>query len=110
MGVFGNFGISDGKPNPIRWSAILGIGGSSPISGRKHDTFGIGYYYLGYSDDFKDVAQVITPVRDERGLELFYNVGVTPWCHITPDLQIITPTLRHAETSLVLGLRMKIDF
>ena len=61
------------------------------------------YYYLGYSDDFKDVARLIAPVRDERGLELFYNVGVTPWCHITPDLQVITPTLGLAETSVVLG-------
>jgi porin len=49
-------------------------------------------------------------VRDERGLELFYNVGVTPWCHITPDLQVITPTLELAKTSVVLGLRTKIDF
>jgi porin len=49
-------------------------------------------------------------VRDERGLELFYNVGVTPWCHITPDLQVITPTLGLAKTSVVLGLRTKIDF
>jgi inactivated superfamily I helicase len=32
-------------------------------------------------------------VRDERGLELFYNVGLTPWLHITPDLQVITPIL-----------------
>jgi porin len=110
LGVFGNFGISDGKPNPIEWSAIFGIAGSSPIPGRKHDTFGIGYYYLGYSDDFEDDAQLITPVRDERGLELFYNVGVTPWCHITPDLQLITPTREVAETSVVLGLRAKIDF
>jgi len=53
---------------PIRWSAVFGIGGTSPISGRKHDTFGLAYYYLGFSDDFKDVARVITPVRDERGL------------------------------------------
>ena len=95
---------------PIRWSAVFGIGGTSPISGRKHDTFGLAYYYLGFSDDFKDVARVITPVRDERGLELFYNVGVTPWLHITPDLQVITPILGRAETSVVLGLRMKIDF
>jgi porin len=109
-GVFGNFGISDGKPNPIRLSAIFGIGGASPISGRKHDTFGLAYYYLGFSDDFKDVARVVTPVRDERGLELFYNVGLTPWLHITPDLQVITPILGAAETSVVLGLRMKIDF
>jgi porin len=109
-GVFGNFGISDGKPNPIQWSAIFGVAGSSPIPGREHDTFGLAYYYLGLSDDFKDVARAITPVRDERGLELFYNVGVTPWLHITPDLQVVTPILGGAKTSLVLGLRTKIDF
>ena len=109
-GVFGNFGVSDGKPNPIKWDAIVGIGGSSPIPGRKRDTFGAGYFYLGYSDDFKNVARLVVPVRDERGLELFYNAAVTPWCHMTADLQVVTPTLSHAGTSVVLGLRTKIDF
>ena len=83
---------------------------SSPIPGRKQDTFGLAGYYLGFSGDFKDVARVITPVRDEGGLELFYNAAVTPWCHLTTDVQVITPALGHAKTSLVLGLRMKIDF
>jgi porin len=109
-GVFGNAGISDGKPNPIHWSTIFGIGGSSPLASRKLDTFGAAYYYLGFSDGFKNVAGLITPVRDERGLELFYNVGVTPWCHVTADLQVITPILGRADISLVLGLRAKIDF
>jgi porin len=109
-GFFGNFGLSDGKPNPIKWDAIVGIGGCSPIPGRKRDTFGAGYFYLGYSDDFKNVARLVVPVRDERGLELFYNAAVTPWCHMTADLQVITPTLSHAGTSVVLGLRTKIDF
>ena len=109
-GVFANAGISDGEPNPIKWSAIFGIGGSSPIRTRKLDYFGVAYYYLGFSDSFKNVAQVITPVRNERGVELFYNVGLTPWLHVTMDLQIITPLLGHAHTALVPGLRVKIDF
>ena len=110
-GVFGNFGISDGEPNPIHWSAILGVAGSSPIPSRTRDTFGMAYYYLGFSDDFKDVAQsLLTPVRDEHGLELFYDVAVTPWFHITPDLQIITPILDEADTAIVFGVRAKIDF
>ena len=110
-GVFGNAGISDGKPNPIQWSAIVGIGGSSPIPSRKLDTFGIAYYYLGFERRLQErSSEPIVPVRDERGVELFYNVGVTPWCHVTADLQVITPILERAETSLVLGLRAKIDF
>jgi porin len=109
-GVAGGAGISDGRPNPIQWTAVLGVGGSSPIHSRKLDTFGLAYYYLRLSSSFKDAVRGIVPVRDERGLELFYNVGVTPWCHLTTDVQVITPTLGFAETSLVLGLRLKIDF
>jgi porin len=109
-GVFGNVGISDGKPNPIHWSAIFGIGGSSPIPNRKLDTFGIAYYYLGFSDSFKNLAPPFAPLRDEHGIELFYNVAVTPWFHVTADLQVITPLLQPVHTSLVLGLRSKIDF
>lgn len=63
-----------------------------------------------FDDDFKNVARVVAAVRDERGLELFYNVGVTPWCHVTADMQVVTPILEAARTSLVLGLRAKIDF
>ena len=96
-GVFGDVGISDGKPNPIHWSAILGIGGSSPICSRKLDTFGIAYYYMGLSDCFKNDVRPFVPVRDERGVELFYNVGVTPWCHVTADMQVITPILESAR-------------
>jgi porin len=110
LGVFGNAGISDGKPNPIRWSAIAGVGGSSPLPHRKLDTFGVAYYYLGFDSEFKNLAGLIGPVRDERGVELFYNVGVTPWCHITTDLQVITPIMERTQTSLVLGLRAKLDF
>ena len=68
------------------------------------------YYYLGFSEGLKNIAPPIVPLRDERGLELFYNVGVTPWCHVTTDLQVITPILGRVDTSLVLGLRAKIDF
>jgi len=109
-GVFGNVGISDGKPNPIHWSGIIGIGGNSPIPKRKSDTFGIAYYYLGLSDEFKSVVQPVVPLRDEHGLELFYNLAVAPWFHVTADLQVITPLLQPVDTSLVLGLRSKIDF
>jgi porin len=107
-GVFGNVGISDGEPNPIHWSAIFGFGGSSPIPNRKLDTFGIAYYYMGFSESFKNLASPF--LRDERGLELFYNVAVTPWFHVTADLQVITPLLQRVHNSLVIGLRSKIDF
>jgi porin len=103
-------GISGGDPNPIEWSLIYGIGGGSPLPDRPLDAFGVAYYYLAVSDNLKNLVRPILPLRDEHGLELFYKVGVTPWCQVTADMQVITPILERAETSLVLGFRARIDF
>ncbi|MBN9521576.1 carbohydrate porin [bacterium] len=109
-GVFGNLSLSDGNPNPIRWASSIGVGGSSPFACRKLDTFGIGYFYIGASDALKNFAPRLLPLRDEHGVELFYNAAVTPWFHLTPDFQVITPVRDRAETSVNVGIRGKIDF
>jgi porin len=109
-GAFGNIGISDGNPNPIRWAANIGIGGASPIRSRELDSFGLGYYYIGVSDTMKGLAAGVLPVRDEHGLELFYNIGFTQWCHVTPDLQVISPFRDRVSTSVNFCVRMKLDF
>ena len=109
-GVFGNLGVADNNPSPIGWFASTGISGASPIASRSRDTFGIGYFFLGVSTDLKDLAPILLPLRDEHGVELYYNVQVTPWCQITPDLQVISPSRERADTSLLVGLRAKIDF
>lgn len=109
-GLFGSAGISDGNPNPIRYSTAIGLGGSSPWASRPLDSFGVGYFYVGISEDLKRFAPRLFPLRDEHGVELFYNLGVTPWFHVTPDLQVVTPPRDRAEAALVFGLRAKIDF
>jgi porin len=109
-GVFGNLGIADGNPSPIRWAANIGVGGASPLRCRKLDTFGVGYYYVGISDSLRTFAPRLVPLGDEQGVELFYNIGLTPWCHVTPDLQVVIPTRERVDTSLVFGVRAKIDF
>lgn len=109
-GVFGNLGIADTSPSPIRWFASAGFSGASPIPSRKLDSFGVGYFYLGVNETLKSAAPRLLPLRDEHGVEAYYNVAVTPWCQITPDLQVITPFRDRATTSLLFGLRAKIDF
>jgi porin len=109
-GVFGNFGIADDNPSPVQWFASAGISGASPIANRKADTFGVAYFYLGVSQSLKDLAPNQLPVRDEHGLELYYNFAITPWCQITPDLQVITPFRDQLDTSLLFGLRATTEF
>ena len=45
FGLFGQFGISDGNPSRLYWSALVGIGGTGLVPGRSRDNWGIGYYY-----------------------------------------------------------------
>ena len=107
-GIFGQFGISDGNPNPIRFVANGGIAGRSLIPGRVLDTFGVGYFYVGLSSEFESLLRPVLPQRDETGVELFYNVAITPWCRLTGDLQVARPSTRAFDTVLILGLRLQI--
>lgn len=109
-GVFGQFGISDGNPNPVRFVANGGVGGRSMIPRRQLDTFGIGYFYLGLSDNFKTTTQPFKPQRDEYGVELFYNVAVTPWARLTTDLQIARPSTVGLGTVIMPGIRFQLLF
>jgi porin len=62
------------------------------------------------SDSLKNLAPILLPLKDEQGVELYYNVAVTPWCQVTPDLQVIAPFRDKVDASLLFGLRAKIEF
>jgi porin len=105
-GVFGRAGLADDRNNPVAWFLSLGVGGDSPISGRKNDTFGAGWYYSGTSDEIGPVLNNLAGgVGDGQGIELFYNYQVTPSFHLTPDMQIIMPARQQIDTAILLGLR-----
>jgi len=103
----GDFGLTDGDPNPIRWFANLSLVGSSPFKDRENDTVGIGYYHLGISDL---PALKTLGFGAEDGVELFYNVAVTPWFHVTPDLQILNPSQHSNPTTILVGIRARMSF
>ncbi|RJG40620.1 carbohydrate porin [Mesorhizobium sp. DCY119] len=110
-GVFGQFGISDGNPNPIEWSALLGVGGTSFIPGRNLDRWGVGYFRYSLSSDLRDGLKTIAlDLRDEQGIEAFYNLAVTPWFSVTGDLQVVQPVISAVSTEVTASLRTKIRF
>ena len=51
----------------------------------------------------------IQTIRDEAGLEAFYDYQLTPWCHVGADLQVIRPGLGES-TAVIPGLRAVIRF
>jgi porin len=117
-GMFTNIGVADNDPSPIRFSASCGLGGSSPLVSRPLDTFGIGYSYAAPSSGFLNLDPQLLPLRADQAVELYYNIAVTPWLRLTPDLQILIPGPLQTQppdvspigTAVICGVRAKIVF
>ena len=73
------------------------------------DNWGIGYYYDAPSSDLKDSLSPLMTIRDEQGMEIFYNFAVTPWFTVGWDLQVINPCLGE-DTAVFAGLRSVVRF
>jgi porin len=118
VGIFGRFGVSDGNPNPMHFFVSFGVGGKGIIPGRPLDRFGIGYYYMDVSNPkFTGPFATRELLRDEYGFEAFYNVAITPWLQLTPDIQVIRPAQKRVaangksiDTASVLGFRLQMIF
>ncbi len=92
-GFFGEFGFSDSNPTPQQWAGYFGLGGTAPLPGRAGDRWGVGFFRNSLSDDLVSGLSPQLELRDEQGLEVFYNIAVTPWFHVTPDIQVVRPFL-----------------
>lgn len=108
-GLFGRFGVAPTEANLFHTFYSIGLGGKGTIPKRDDDTWGVGYYY-GHVDN--NLSSRLG-IDDEQGVELFYSIEVTPWFHITPDIQfIVDPAggIINDQTAVVYGLRAQITF
>jgi len=107
VGIFGRYGIADDETSLVADFYSIGIGGKGIVENRDQDRFGVGYYRTNISDELPNIISSL--VGDEDGIEMFYNIEVNPWCHVTVDLQYINPANQQVSDTYVAGIRMKID-
>jgi porin len=121
VGLFGRFGASEGDPIPVQYFYSVGLGGKGLLPSRGLDQCGIGYYYSSINNPTLQLpSSTRSFLRDGWGFEAFYNIALTPWLLLTPDVQVIGPdqkqqvvSLRAREsvgTATVLGLRGQVVF
>ena len=108
-GLFGRFGLAPSQANLFHTFYSIGLGGKGAIPLRDQDTWGVGYYYGNVDNNLGSRMGI----DNEQGVEMFYNIEVTPWFHITPDLQVIANPagdFGNRTTAIVYGLRGQINF
>ncbi|MGY6276066.1 carbohydrate porin [Methylomonas sp. MgM2] len=122
FGMFFSFGATDGNPNPVQYSYIMGVSGKGLISSRPNDSFGVGWARTQFSSQFLTFMREKLDIgmQVEDAVELYYTAQLTPWLNISPDLQIVnsalnktlndTGGLKNIDTSVEASLRMNILF
>jgi porin len=130
IGVFGRIGVSDGNPNFMHLFYSLGIGGRGVIPNRANDRYGFGFYYIDINNpELQGLFRNAKLLRDEYGFEAFYNIAITPWLELTPDIQVVRGAQKNEirigtgplgllpridrksiGTATILGLRLKMVF
>lgn len=122
IGVFFSFGATDGNPNPIQYTYMMGIGGKGVFASRPHDNFGIGWARSQFSDDFVPLLRerLGLGLDHEDAIEMYYHAAVTPWLHLSPHLQVINSALnktlddngqlQNMDTAVEASLRINILF
>jgi porin len=110
-GVFGLATLSDGNPNPVRWSVLAGLAGNNLLPGRVDDKWGVGFFHYGLTQPLlSGLAERGLYRRSEGGIEAFYNWAITPWLRLTGDLQVIEPWNATRPRETVMALRLQTRF
>jgi porin len=110
-GVFARAGIADPSTNPIANFFSAGVGGNSRLFGRDADTFGVGWFYAGTSNELLPVlTTALGGVGDSQGGEVFHNFAVSSRLSITWDGQVLLPANEDIDYTLVTGVRANLRF
>lgn len=109
IGLMSQWGIADPETCPYEWVCNVSLQSKGLLPNRCQDTMGVAYFYSGLSGDFKNLLNPPISVDNVQGVELFYNAEITPWFHLTTDVQVVEPARTAHDTALVLGLRGKIN-
>jgi hypothetical protein len=91
IGLFGRIGYAPEETNPITRDASLALFANGLSDHRPNDSFGLGIYHNGISQPLKnDFARLAgATAKNEQGLEVFYNVAITPAIRLIPSYQHI---------------------
>lgn len=110
-GLFTLATLSDGNPNPVRWSMLVGLAGNNLMRGRELDRWGVGFFHYGLTEPLLEgLAMRRIYRRSEGGVEAFYNFAVTRWLRLSGDLQIVDPWNPLRPRATYLGLRLQTKF
>jgi len=114
ISIFARGGFAPAQYSFVDGYLDAGFNFTGFVPNRPQDIAGIALAYSPVSGDYSN-AQVVqggSAYSKETVLEATYQIHLTPWCNIQPDVQyIITPSGQvGSPNALVVGIRSSINF
>jgi porin len=105
-------GGTGGPQNPqfAEWNLFAAVETYGLMASRPDDRMGVSGFYNGLSHNFKKLVSPVIGLRDMWGVELYYNVAINKWLHLTPDLQLIRNERKDDDFVVIPGIRLVMDF
>jgi porin len=109
IGVFLQLGRTEEDVSEIDLHVGAGVVWRGAIPGRDRDSLGLMGSYVRFSDTVRSAGSVVED--HELAIEGFYDLRVTEWLSLKPDLQFIrNPGGREGDDAIVGTLRIVVDF
>jgi porin len=106
LGAFARYGWADGEVNDVTNFWSVGAQYQGLVERRDNDVLavGVGQGILSRHADFT--------ASNETALECYYNMELTPWLHVSPDIQYIFNPGGDSSVNdaVVLGVRIEVTF
>jgi len=104
--------VGDDNPSFSDWDVFATFQATGPFDARPHDRMGMASHYYHYADNYVDLVSDIPGenLRDNSWtFETFYNVQLTPWLHLTANIQYAQNEQKSDDPAVIPGLRLVID-
>jgi hypothetical protein len=93
LGVFGRLGYAaPAALNMVNRNASVALLARGLLGSRQYDSFGVGFYFNGISRNLKNSIRQLTAgttVKNENGIEIFYDFAITPAINVNAGYQHI---------------------
>ncbi len=97
VGVFARLGYAPEDANPVTRDGSVALFAHGIFDSRPYDSFGVGVYYNAISGDLKNNIARLTAgtesVKNEKGVEAFYDFAITPAIRLIASYQHIANPL-----------------
>jgi porin len=102
--------VGPDNPQFAQWNFFANVEAFGLMASRPHDRMGVGAWWNGLSDNFTDLVSPVIDLQNTYGLELYYNLAVNKWAHLTVDFQLIENERADDDLAVIPGVRAVIDF